>query len=77
MVDTGTRSSLHIFSPECPEVERHLLFRDQLRKDGDDRKLYDSKKRKLADRSWEDMNEYANAKSEVVERIILKARESV
>lgn len=58
-------------------MERHLLFRDQLRKDGNDRKLYESTKRKLAKRSWEDMNAYANAKSEVVERILLKTRESV
>lgn len=67
---------IHIFSPECPEVKRHLLFRNRLRKDGDDRQLYESTKRNLANQSWGDMNSYAEAKSEVVERIILNARKS-
>lgn len=31
---------LHVFAPECPEVERHRIFRDWLRSHPEDRALY-------------------------------------
>jgi GrpB-like predicted nucleotidyltransferase (UPF0157 family) len=34
------RVNLHVFSPDCPELVRHVLFRDWLREHPDDRKLY-------------------------------------
>ncbi len=64
---------VHIFSPDSPEVERHLVFRNRLRKKTDDRQLYESIKRKLSTQSWDDMNAYARAKSEVMERILASA----
>jgi len=64
---------VHIFSPDSPEFKRHLVFRDWLRRNTEDRQLYDTTKRQLAARQWEDMNAYARAKSEVVERIIATA----
>jgi len=64
---------LHIFSPGCVEVTRHLAFRDRLRRNVEDRLLYESVKRKLATEDWPDMNAYARAKSEVVEEIIARA----
>jgi GrpB-like predicted nucleotidyltransferase (UPF0157 family)/GNAT superfamily N-acetyltransferase len=63
---------LHIFSPGCPEVTRHLAFRDRLRTCPEDRLLYESVKRKLAREDWTDMNAYARAKSEVVEQILAR-----
>jgi len=64
---------VHIFSPDSPEFKRHLVFRDWLRRNEEDRRLYDTTKRQLAPRQWEDMNAYARAKTEVVERIIATA----
>jgi GrpB-like predicted nucleotidyltransferase (UPF0157 family) len=61
---------VHIFSQGCPEVIRHLAFRDRLRTCLEDRLLYESVKRKLAREDWSDMNAYARAKSEVVEQIL-------
>jgi GrpB-like predicted nucleotidyltransferase (UPF0157 family) len=65
---------LHVFSPGGPEVERLLLFRDRLRTQPDDRELYQRSKRDLAARRWEYVQDYADAKSAVVEEIIARAR---
>jgi GrpB-like predicted nucleotidyltransferase (UPF0157 family) len=55
-------------------VERHLVFRDRLRECAEDRRLYEETKRSLAQRSWEDTNAYAQAKTGVIEQIIAKCR---
>jgi GrpB-like predicted nucleotidyltransferase (UPF0157 family) len=65
---------LHVFSPDCPEVERLLLFRDRLRSNEPDRQLYERTKRELARREWAYMQNYADAKAAVVEEIIARAR---
>jgi GrpB-like predicted nucleotidyltransferase (UPF0157 family) len=36
----GPATNLHVFSPECPEVIRHRLFRDWLREHPDDLDRY-------------------------------------
>ena len=64
---------IHIFSPGCTEFTRHLDFRDHLRTHPDDRLLYESLKRRLANEDWPDMNAYARAKTEVVEQILTRA----
>jgi GrpB-like predicted nucleotidyltransferase (UPF0157 family) len=64
---------VHIFSRGCVEFTRHLAFRDRLRSNDDERRLYESVKRKLAQEDWPDMNAYARAKTEVVEQIIARA----
>lgn len=65
---------VHVFSPGSSEVARHLIFRDRLRTHAEDRQDYEMVKRRLAAEDWEDMNAYARAKTEVVERILEKAR---
>jgi GrpB-like predicted nucleotidyltransferase (UPF0157 family) len=65
---------IHVFSPGSPEIERYLTFRDRLRRNDGERRLYEQTKRELASRPWPDMNAYAAAKSEVVEGIIAAAR---
>jgi GrpB-like predicted nucleotidyltransferase (UPF0157 family) len=65
---------IHIYSSGCPEIERNLVFRDRLRRDGDDRRRYEQKKRELAANEWADMNDYAAAKTEVIESIIAASR---
>jgi len=66
--------NLHVFSPGCPEVERMLRFRDHLRRDEHDRDLYERTKRELAQRDWKYVQHYADAKSDVVEEILERAR---
>lgn len=65
---------LHVLSGGSPEIARYLAFRDRLRSNADDRRLYESTKRRLAGRSWPDMNAYADAKSVVVEEIIARGK---
>jgi GrpB-like predicted nucleotidyltransferase (UPF0157 family) len=69
-----TAVNLHVFSPGCPEIERMLLFRDWLRSNESDRRLYERTKRELARREWTYAQHYADAKSPVVEAIIDRAR---
>jgi len=40
---------LHVFGPDCPEVVRHLMFRDWLRDHPEDRETYASAKRAAAE----------------------------
>jgi GrpB-like predicted nucleotidyltransferase (UPF0157 family) len=66
---------LHVFSHGSSEIERLTLFRDRLRACPADRQLYEATKRRLAPLPWPDMNAYADAKGEVIERIIAGARD--
>ena len=61
---------VHVFAKGSPEVDRLLAFRDRLRASGRERHLYEEAKRHLAAREWPDMNAYAAAKSETIERIL-------
>ena len=66
--------NLHVFSPGCPEIDRMLLFRDRLRSNASDRRLYERTKRELARRDWKYTQNYADAKTAVVEEILTRAR---
>jgi GrpB-like predicted nucleotidyltransferase (UPF0157 family) len=61
---------VHIYSAGCPEIQRNLIFRDRLRRNDEDRRRYEQTKRELAAHDWDDMNEYAQAKTQVIESII-------
>ena len=65
--------NLHVFSSGCPEVERMVRFRDWLRTRSDDRELYARTKRALAEQNWKYTQNYADAKSAVVEEIMARA----
>ncbi len=69
-----TDVNLHVFSPGCPEIERMLLFRDWLRSNTSDRRLYERTKRELARKDWKYTQNYADAKTAVVEEILARAR---
>ena len=66
---------LHVYSAGCIEVTRHLKFRDQLRSSAECRRIYEECKRKLARDPWPNMDAYAQAKTDVIERIISQADE--
>ena len=65
--------NLHVFSAGCTEIERMLAFRDWLRINDADRALYAATKHRLASQVWEYVQNYADAKGEVVEAIIARA----
>ncbi|OII35943.1 hypothetical protein BIV02_08740 [Curtobacterium sp. MMLR14_014] len=67
---------VHVYERGAPAVDEYLLLRDHLRADADDRALYERTKRELLDRSWDDMNAYAEAKTAVISAIKERARQS-
>jgi GrpB-like predicted nucleotidyltransferase (UPF0157 family) len=72
--DPDANVQVHVLSEGCPEIERMLLFRDRLRINHADRELYERKKRELAREEWKFVQNYADAKGDVVEGIIARAR---
>ncbi len=73
LVGAVPAQNLHVFTVGSPEIDRMLAFRDRLRTHPDERELYQRTKLELAARNWEFMQQYADAKTEVVEAIIARA----
>ena len=69
-----TNVNLHIFSDGSSEIDRMLAFRDRLRTDPEAFGRYLAAKRELAAQDWEFTQQYADAKSDVVEAIIAEAQ---
>jgi GrpB-like predicted nucleotidyltransferase (UPF0157 family) len=69
-----TRAQLHCFSAGCPEIRRMIAFRDWRRSHESDRLLYERTKRALAGKTWKYVQEYADAKTTVVEEILGRAK---
>jgi GrpB-like predicted nucleotidyltransferase (UPF0157 family) len=69
----GTEWHLHVFSVDCEEIDRMLAFRDWLRTQAGDRQRYEEVKRALAARAWKHMQNYADAKSDIVREILSRA----
>jgi len=66
--------NLHVFTAGSAEIERVLLMRDRLRNDPEERQRHAHAKQLLASRTWKYVQDYADAKSEVIESIIARAR---
>jgi GrpB-like predicted nucleotidyltransferase (UPF0157 family) len=65
---------VHLLEQGDAAFDDYLLLRDRLRSDRDDRALYEDTKRELLTRDWNDMNEYSDAKTDVVHAITARAR---
>jgi GrpB-like predicted nucleotidyltransferase (UPF0157 family) len=65
---------IHILERHDPAAADYVLLRDHLRVDQADRELYERTKRELLRRDWADMNDYADAKTAVIEEIKQRAR---
>ncbi|MCZ2821303.1 GrpB family protein [Modestobacter sp. VKM Ac-2977] len=65
---------IHVYQPDSPAVTDYLDLRDWLRQSAQDRNLYATTKRALAKQQWADMNDYADAKSDVIQAILTRAR---
>ena len=68
--------NLHCFSDGCPEIDRMIAFRDCLRSNEADRLLYERTKLDLASKTWQYVQEYADAKTAVVKEILSRAQPS-
>ncbi|KGN39103.1 GrpB family protein [Knoellia subterranea] len=66
--------NLHVLSPDLgsAEIARLLGLRDWLRVHDDDRSRYAAVKRSLATRRWRSVQDYADAKTDIVEEILAK-----
>lgn len=71
-----TDVNLHVFSKGCTEVDRMLDFRDWLRSNAEDRDLYARTKQALALNDWKYTQNYADAKTDVIEEIISRMRKA-
>ena len=69
-----TDINLHVFSEACPEIERMVRFRDHLRTNEADRIAYERTKRELARRTWKYLQNYADAKTDVIEEMLARDR---
>ncbi|KIW39925.1 uncharacterized protein PV06_08494 [Exophiala oligosperma] len=68
--------NLHVWGPDCPEVERHRIFRDWLSKSPKDLQLYANVKRECASASeaaGESMEEYTLRKGKAIQEIMDRA----
>lgn len=75
MLRTPSRDvHLHVYEPADQAVVDYLDLRDWLRESTADRALYAATKRDLAQQAWFDMNDYADAKSDVIQDILGRAR---
>jgi GrpB-like predicted nucleotidyltransferase (UPF0157 family) len=69
------RSNVHVFSVGCSESDRMVIFRDWLRDNPSDRTKYEQTKRDLASRQWPTVQDYADAKTDVVLEILGDAQD--
>jgi nicotinate (nicotinamide) nucleotide adenylyltransferase len=67
---SAPETNVHIFSSNCEEIVRMLSLRDRLRRSPEDRQLYEKTKQQLAGRQWQHIQDYADAKSEVIRQIL-------
>lgn len=64
--------NLHVFSQNCEEAARMILFRDYLKSHPKDRILYEQTKRLLAQKHWNYIQDYADAKTDIIKKILKK-----
>lgn len=62
--------NLHVFTFGASEIDRMIRFRDRLRISEAARRRYEDEKRELAGLEWDSTQDYANAKTGVIEEIL-------
>jgi GrpB-like predicted nucleotidyltransferase (UPF0157 family) len=72
----GMAWHLHVFSAGCEEIDRMLAFRDWLGAHDTDGRLYERTKTSPASRTWRHVQNYADAKSDIVRQILERARDN-
>ena len=69
-----TEINLHVLSTGSPEIARMVMFRDWLRSNAADGDLYARTKLALAQKDWKYSQNYADAKTAMIEEILARAR---
>ncbi|SMD21850.1 GrpB family protein [Kibdelosporangium aridum] len=74
-VDRGHKRdvNLHTYTAGCVEMDIYTVFRDWLRTNDDDRLLYQTTKQELAKRDWKYVQNYADAKTDIIQAIKTRA----
>ncbi|MDN6526501.1 MAG: GrpB family protein [Tetragenococcus halophilus] len=72
-----TDINLHVFSEGALEINKMLRFRNWLRTNREDREKYAKVKRELAQNTWENVQDYADAKTEIVEEIMKRTNSNI
>jgi GrpB-like predicted nucleotidyltransferase (UPF0157 family) len=70
---TDRAVNLHVFTAGSEEIDRMINLRDHLRSHEADRAYYLAAKRALAKRRWQQVQDYADAKTDVIEEILARA----
>ena len=70
----GAKINLHVLSQACPEIDRVLKFRERLRTNAADFDLYARTKLALAEKEWKYVQNYADAKTDVIEEVLARAQ---
>ena len=65
---------VHLWVAGTEDITQHVEFRDRLRASEADRRAYSELKHRLAEREWDDINDYAEAKGALIEEILARAR---
>ena len=63
---------VHMWIAGSEHERRHLVFCDWLRRSPQDRALYAATKHALARHVWQDLNDYASAKDDVIAQIMVR-----
>lgn len=69
-------TNIHVYGPDCPDVARHLIFRDWLSGHPEDRDKYAAVKREVAvqaEEKGETGNQYGKRKEWVIQEILNRA----
>ena len=66
-------TNLHVYSAGCAQLDHCRLFRDWLRVSPQDVALYARTKQELAQREWAHVQDYADAKQDVIAEIMARA----
>lgn len=64
---------IHLVELNSPFWIRHLAFRNFLREHQEEKEAYNTLKCELAEKEWEDINDYADAKTEFIRAVEYKA----
>ena len=67
------KRNVYICIDGCQALRNHLAVRDLCRQDAKARERYAQKKRGLSTREWKDVDEYATAKTEVLNWVLNRA----
>jgi GrpB-like predicted nucleotidyltransferase (UPF0157 family) len=67
---SGPLANLHVFSTGCKEYAQMIALRDAMRADDAVRNHYLDAKRALSSLTWAYVQDYADAKSDVIQEIL-------